>query len=253
MAQSIAKTWSSAAIAARRAISVVLPQRPLGPCRTCSTSAHSIRPQLMHAQMDDKVAAAPLMCETSAYRRQAMLVAALTFAFATPSFAWDRRAANSKGASSMTLPKAGSEDLMSKKAHGTCMTAPQAPLRYGCALDVADQIACYNRDYAEYAGYFLKTKWLEDVQNKGVVTYYDVVTGKPLFKAPQNRSFDEFLAESSYHGWPSFRDDEVIWENVRCLPDGETVSIDGTHLGHNIPDGKNRYCINLVSIAGSPA
>jgi peptide methionine sulfoxide reductase MsrB len=30
------------------------------------------------------------------------------------------------------------------------------------------------------------------------------------------------------------------------------VSVDGTHLGHNIPDGEgNRYCINLVSIAGS--
>jgi peptide methionine sulfoxide reductase MsrB len=27
----------------------------------------------------------------------------------------------------------------------------------------------------------------------------------------------------------------------------------GTHLGHNLPDKKgNRYCINLVSIAGRP-
>ena len=38
------------------------------------------------------------------------------------------------------------------------------------------------------------------------------------------------------------------------LPDGEAVSVDGTHLGHNLPDGKgNRYCINLVSVAGRPA
>jgi len=37
------------------------------------------------------------------------------------------------------------------------------------------------------------------------------------------------------------------------LPDGETVSVDGTHLGHNLPDRKGRrYCINLVSIAGRP-
>jgi peptide methionine sulfoxide reductase MsrB len=29
--------------------------------------------------------------------------------------------------------------------------------------------------------------------------------------------------------------------------------VDGTHLGHNLPDGKgNRYCINLVSVAGRP-
>ena len=48
-------------------------------------------------------------------------------------------------------------------------------------------------------------------------------------------------------------DQEVNWELVRVLPDGETVSVDGTHLGHNLPDGKgSRYCINLVSVAGNP-
>jgi len=31
------------------------------------------------------------------------------------------------------------------------------------------------------------------------------------------------------------------------------VSVDGTHLGHNLPDKfGNRYCINLVSVAGNP-
>ena len=45
-----------------------------------------------------------------------------------------------------------------------------------------------------------------------------------------------FLAESKAHGWPSFRDAEVYWDNVRVLANGETVSIDGTHLGHNLPD-----------------
>lgn len=65
---------------------------------------------------------------------------------------------------------------------------------------------------------------------------------------------DEFIRESKAHGWPSFRDDEVNWENVRCLRNGETVSIHGTHLGHNLPDADgNRYCINLVSAAGNPA
>ena len=45
----------------------------------------------------------------------------------------------------------------------------------------------------------------------------------------------------------------MVWENVRCLKDGETVSLTGTHLGHNLPDRSgNRYCINLVSIAGQP-
>jgi len=40
--------------------------------------------------------------------------------------------------------------------------------------------------------------------------------------------------------------------SVRVLSDGETVSVDGTHLGHNLPDSSgNRYCINLVSVAGT--
>ena len=32
------------------------------------------------------------------------------------------------------------------------------------------------------------------------VTFYDSVSGKPLFKAPINRSVDEFIAESKVHG-----------------------------------------------------
>jgi len=80
------------------------------------------------------------------------------------------------------------------------------------------------------------------------------VTGKPLFVAPRGRSWEEFVAESKDHGWPSFRDSEVVVENVRVLDDGEAVSVDGTHLGHNIPDRTgNRYCINLVSVAGMAA
>lgn len=64
-------------------------------------------------------------------------------------------------------------------------------------------------------------------------------------------SYKEFLDESIAHGWPSFRDEEVVWENVRCLANGEAVSLVGTHLGHNLPDRHgNRYCINLVSVAG---
>jgi peptide methionine sulfoxide reductase MsrB len=85
------------------------------------------------------------------------------------------------------------------------------------------------------------------------IHFYDSVTGKALFIAPTGRTLTQFKEETIDHGWPSFRDDEVVWENVRCLPNGETVSLDGTHLGHNLPDEKgNRYCINLVSIAGFP-
>jgi len=65
---------------------------------------------------------------------------------------------------------------------------------------------------------------------------------------------DDFLDESKARGWLSFRDDEVVWDEVRVLKKtGEVVSIAGTHLGHNMPDGAgNRYRINVVSIAGNP-
>ena len=81
-----------------------------------------------------------------------------------------------------------------------------------------------------------------------------VETGKPLFYGPRGRDWDSFVKESRVHGWPSFRDSEVNWEHVRVLPNGECISADGTHLGHNLPDGSgNRYCINLVSVAGTPS
>ena len=45
----------------------------------------------------------------------------------------------------------------------------------------------------------------------------------------------------------------MVWDNVRVLQDGEAVSLNGTHLGHNLPDRSgNRYCINLCCVAGSP-
>ena len=125
---------------------------------------------------------------------------------------------------------------------------------------LADKISSFNRVFAENGGYFQgDTSFEKDVRkivadSGGPVMFYDSVSGKPLFKAPVNRSVDEFIAESKVHGWPSFRDDEVIWSDVRVLKSsGETVSTGGTHLGHNLPDRTgNRYCINLVSIAGNP-
>ena len=147
------------------------------------------------------------------------------------------------------------DDVMSQKAHGTCPQAVQGDLRWGCDAELADGICCFNRDYAEPSGSWRSTTFLsEETGDDGEVTFHDSVTGKVLFRAPRGRSFEEFVAESTAHGWPSFRDQEVEWDAVRVLEGGETVSADGTHLGHNIPDPDgNRYCINLVSIAGNPA
>lgn len=113
-------------------------------------------------------------------------------------------------------------------------------------------ILYYSRHYAEHSGYFDQTKFVEEARgNKNVINFYDSNTGSLLFTAPVGRSMEDFLIESRAHGWPSFRDEEVNWDMVRVLKDGETVSVDGTHLGHNIPDKKgSRYCINLVCVAG---
>lgn len=149
----------------------------------------------------------------------------------------------------------GEESLMDQKEHGTSMTPVQSNLRWSCDVETADRICNFNRHYAEYAGYWESTSFLKEhsaasVLENGEITFYDSNSGKPLFYAPRGRTFDEFVSESKRHGWPSFRDEEVNWEFVRCLSNGEAVSVDGTHLGHNLPDGTgNRYCINLVSVA----
>ena len=140
---------------------------------------------------------------------------------------------------------------------GTSEVPVQENLRWNCDRKVADKICNFNRHYAEYSGYYRSTKFeteaREEYERNGEIKFYDSNTGKLLFVAPKGRTLDAFLKESRNHGWPSFRDEEVVWDDVRCLPNGEAVSLAGTHLGHNLPDSKgSRYCINLVSVAGNP-
>jgi peptide methionine sulfoxide reductase MsrB len=154
-------------------------------------------------------------------------------------------------------PVMAEEAAMSAKAHGTSEKPVQKDLRWNCDNDTADRICNFNRHYAEFAGYwattdFLKSKDAEEAEQQPI-QFYDSVTGEQLFTAPVGRTMEEFVKESQGHGWPSFRDEEVNWEYVRCLANGECISTTGTHLGHNLPDRSgNRYCINLVSVAGSP-
>lgn len=124
----------------------------------------------------------------------------------------------------------GSEDIMRQKEHGTSHTPVQDNLRWNVDWDIADRICNFNRRYAEYSGYWETTSFLSDIEGKDQEVFYDSNTGKRLFVAPRDRSWDDWINESKKHGWPSFRDNEVDWDNVRVLPNGETVSLDGTHL-----------------------
>ena len=172
---------------------------------------------------------------------------------------------------SSSLPRAGgsmvrgTESLMAPKVHGTSPKAVPTVLRWNVDPKLASRICSYNRHSAEPRGYAFgaeavalnagqrATYTATLRQDEQPTTYYDSVTGNPLFVAPIGRSLDDFLAESREHGWPSFRDEEVVWEHCRVLPDGEAISTAGTHLGHNIPDERgNRWCINLCSVAHMP-
>eukprot|EP00979_Chaetoceros_neogracilis_P004549 scaffold797_cov408-Chaetoceros_neogracile.AAC.14 len=131
----------------------------------------------------------------------------------------------------------GDEVIMIPKKHGTSEVPVQDNLRWDCDRKVADNICNFNRHYAEHRGYWRSTDFVKEATKeyaeKGEIKFYDSNTGNLLFIAPKGRSFDEFINESMSHGWPSFRDDEVVWDDVRCLPNGEAVSLVGTHLGTN--------------------
>jgi len=90
------------------------------------------------------------------------------------------------------------------------------------------------------------------MDHTGITTFYDSVCGVPLFQAPIGRSFEEFEEDTREHGWPSFREEEVIKEFVVTDKSQEYVfSICGTHLGSYLPDEKgDRWCIDLACISG---
>ena len=129
----------------------------------------------------------------------------------------------------------GDESIMSQKEHGTTHQKVQDDLLYDVPNKLADRISSYTRTWAEPAGFFQQTNFEQTVMEaQGPVTFYDSVSGKPLFKAPIGRSAEQFIKESRVHGWPSFREQEVVWDNVRVLRGGETVvSFESVTSMHN--------------------
>lgn len=85
------------------------------------------------------------------------------------------------------------ENLMRPKAHGTTETPVMRVLRWGCDYETADRICCFNRHYAEHSGYFTETNFLAEIDRVNETTFYDSVTGKPLFIAPRGRTVEQFI------------------------------------------------------------
>ena len=134
---------------------------------------------------------------------------------------------------------------MCAKAHGSTAIPVQDTLRWGVKRELAEAIGCQNRNGAEPNMYFTECmeftkalRWSREQQLRDAevtdaepIVFYDSVSGFPLFVAPMGRDVDAFLSESLRHGWPLFRLEEVVWDNVRVLDDFEVVSTAGTHLG----------------------
>ena len=160
------------------------------------------------------------------------------------------------GALGAALPASVSAAANNQQCHGL---DPQPGLVsfLGATLDyeVADRICCHNHRFAEIRGYLAapEVDLFGRLDPSVETTFYDSVCGIPLFIAPRGRTFEEFKEESLHHGWPSFRPEEMISENVIIHDDGRMESKCLTHLGHNLPSGGvDRYCIDLVCIAGAP-
>lgn len=185
-------------------------------------------------------------------------------------------------------PAAGDEALMDKKDYGTCRHKPASDLRWKTDEKMVHEIGCWNRHYTaattkkdlkferfnsagaavpknywdkymtgEYLDTYKQGTWLEDVETMRPgeqMVFYDSVTAKPVFVAPQGRTWHEFMEETKKNGKPSFRREEAVQENVRVLKSGAVVSPDGTHLGAYKPDRHgDRYSINLISVSGTPS
>ena len=153
----------------------------------------------------------------------------------------------------------------------SCQAAVQPTLLYGISgrMDtfgggsasetMAESVCCDTRNRLRAEPQFLYEApdilLFPAMEKNGVTTFYDSVCGAPLFRAPVNRTLAEFEADTTEHGWPSFRPAEVVHENVITnTTTGLVTSSCGTHLGSFLPDSAGaRWCMDLSCVAGNKA
>jgi len=146
----------------------------------------------------------------------------------------------------------------------TCNGPIQDNLRWGMSSknftfdgdELLTEAICCDSNYAGYAepaGLFTQLGLFDTLNPNGINTFYDPVSGKPLFAAPQGRTFEEWKAESVEHGWPSFRDAEVVPDAIEIRENVVYSKVGGTRLGDNLPDDSgNRYCLDMCCLNGQP-
>ena len=145
----------------------------------------------------------PSLPSWSCSRRQLLGIGPSIGAAMLASFAM-AQPATAAGSGLMPPERLGDESIMSPKAHGTTETPVQKNLRFSVNNQLADQICSFNRHFAEPATSWeastFEKEFLAEASEENPMTFYDSVTGKPLFQAPIGRSPQAFLAESRVHG-----------------------------------------------------
>jgi len=136
-------------------------------------------------------------------------------------------------------------------------TTPDVPVPVGDTENLAEAVCCDKRVLAFAEPQFLFQA--PDISlftklDNGITTFYDSVCGVPLFRTPINRTLADFKADTTEHGWPSFRPAEVNTEHVKTdIKTGLVTSSCGTHLGSYLPDKRGpRWCMDLSCISGNP-
>jgi len=158
--------------------------------------------------------------------------------------------------------------------NSTCSAPVQSSLRYNLSHtdaaqdwtlplapgeDLSSAVCCdaFYKPYAEPQHMFARkdVDLFSYFKPNVTVTFYDSVCGLPLFVVPRGRSLEDFFADTTEHGWPSFRPEELVPGNSHIVDStGEVVSACGTHLGSFLPDARGaRWCLDLSCISGNPA
>ena len=128
------------------------------------------------------------------------------------------------------------ESVMSQKEHGTCTQPLMKNLRWGVDWSTADKICCFNRHFAEYSGYFTTTQFMNEKHDEPI-TFYDPIGGKPLFIAPQGRTWKEralikiTVNQSEMTDWS--KSNVSIDKGTNCIRATETgihARVDGSRL-----------------------
>eukprot|EP00913_Durusdinium_trenchii_P004494 g4173.t1 len=130
-------------------------------------------------------------------------------------------------------------------------------LRWGISADLkvgpftAEAVCCANHRFAEEPHFWSQNAAFvaaaKAATEKNPLVFFDSACDVPLFKAPVGRNTSQWLEESA-HGWPSFRSQEMVSENLVTFAGGECQGFWICRF-----DSAQGYCIDLVCIAGEEA